>query len=125
MTDATWEALPLNNRPIREIVYHGNGKDADLVITFADGSTGTVTSRHVTITSAVSTQLTIESLDDLNLAIRIAGPGLAIASGRVCNYYDDHEEFGPEFRDDVAKWAAPGNHDLGIVTPVELELGAE
>ncbi|NNH72784.1 hypothetical protein HLB23_23450 [Nocardia uniformis] len=114
----------MSNKPVREIVYAGNGKDAELTITCSDGSTGTVASRHVLISSTAPMQLTISSLDDLNLAVRISGLGLAIAAGRVANYDADDEEFGARFRDDVAQWAEPGCHDLGIVTPVELELTA-
>ncbi len=120
MTDNHWKDLPIADKPIREIVYAGNGKDADLIITFADGSGGTVTSHYGSITSNSPTQLTIEALDDRDLAIRITGPDLVIASGRVHNYDDD--EWTPEFRDDVAKWAEPGKHDLSIETPVQLEL---
>ncbi|WP_040737326.1 hypothetical protein [Nocardia tenerifensis] len=122
MTDAEWETLPVQDRAVQEIGYFGNGKDADLVITFADGSTGTVPSRHVSITSSTTMQLTISSLDDLNLAVRITGEGLAIAAGRVANYAADDELYGPRFRDDLAQWTMPGRHSVGTVTPVELEL---
>ncbi|QIS14558.1 hypothetical protein [Nocardia arthritidis] len=124
MSEAPWEALPLHNKPVREIVYSGNGKDAELVLTFPDGSTGTVPSHHVSITSVVPIQLTIESLDDLNLAVRITGEALAVDAARVLNYYADDEAGGSEFLEDVAKWATPGRHDIDIVTPVEIELTA-
>ena len=123
--EVQWEALPLHNEPVREIVYSGNGKDAELVLTFPDGSTGTVPSHHVSIASAAPIQLTIESLDDLNLAVRISGTALAVAAARVVDYYfDDEAEGRAEFLEDVAKWATPGRHDLGIVTPVDIELTA-
>ncbi|MGW4846580.1 hypothetical protein [Nocardia brasiliensis] len=122
MTDAQWETLPVQDKVVEEIGYFGNGKDADLVVKFADGSTGTVPSHHVSIASSASIQLTISSLDDLNLAVRITGKDLSITTGRVVNYDADHEHYGSEFRDDVAQWGTPGRHSLGIVTPVELEL---
>ncbi|WP_157762172.1 hypothetical protein [Nocardia yamanashiensis] len=122
MTGAPWEELPLRNRQVREILYSGNGKDADLIISFADGSTGTIPSHHVSITSSAPIQMTIVSEDDLNLAVRITGVDLAVASAKVVNYDFDDAEYGPRFQVDIAKWATPGRHGIGIVTPVELEL---
>lgn len=124
MSEAPWEALPLHNMPVREISYTGNGKDADLVLTFLNGSTGTVPSRHVSITSSAPIQLVIQSLDDLNLGVRISGANLAVAVATVCNFYADDKPGATEFREDVAKWATPGHHDIGIVTPVEIQLTA-
>ncbi|AHH20354.1 hypothetical protein NONO_c55740 [Nocardia nova SH22a] len=112
----------MQDRVIREIGYFGNGKDGDLVITFADGSTGTVPSHHVSIDFSAPMRLTISSVDDLNLAVRITGEGLRLTAGRVANNDADDERYEQEFRDEVAEWVAPGDHSLGIVTPVELEM---
>lgn len=122
VNSTSWEELPLQGRPVREIAYIGNGKDADLVISFADGSRGTVGSHRVTINSAAPVRLTIESLDDLNVAVRVTGEGLAVGSGRLLNDFADDETFGAEIRDGVARWATPGRHEIGVAAPIELEL---
>ncbi|MFE3190184.1 hypothetical protein ACFXHA_14325 [Nocardia sp. NPDC059240] len=122
MTATCWEPLPLSNKPVREILYSGNGKDGDLTISYADGSTGTVGGQHVSISCIGPVQLTVESLDDLNLAIRLVGAGLTISSGRIVNHYTRDDALAAEFRDDLGRWVEGGCRDLGIVTPVELEL---
>lgn len=69
--------------PLAELVIEGNGKDLGLEVALTDGRRLQMGAADVTVSADGQVEMRLERIDDLNLKIRYAGPGLEIRSMQV------------------------------------------
>lgn len=119
-----WVPILTEPAPLREVIVSGNGKDADLTISLADGRRFEMGAADVTVSADGPVTVRFKRIDDVNAEIRYSGADLEVRSARI--------SFGPdgtdEFRDDVSEWlessphANPYRDSLGYCVDAEIVL---
>jgi hypothetical protein len=106
MREPVWETIVSEPAPLEELVIEGNGKDLGLEVTLAGGRRLQMGAGDVAVSVDGAVEMQLERVDDRNLKIRYAGPGLEIRSMRVRFPDPDGQE---EFLADVRAFLADGN----------------
>jgi len=104
--EPVWETIVSEPAPLVELVIEGNGKDLGLEVALADGRRLRMGAGDVAVSAGGTVEMQLERIDDRNLKIRYAGPGLEIRSMRV-RFPDPNRQ--EEFIADVRAFLADGN----------------
>jgi len=120
----SWVTLPFVGERLASVVHFGNGKDADLELTFASGRRATLPVSAVRVEADRGVVVDVSSWDDVSLRIEYFGPDLSLHSGRFgVPDYDD--EFDAGFLAVAESWLAAGcQEELRWVVEVELRLAS-
>ena len=120
MDVANWIAMPLAGERLESVVFFGNGKDAELGLTFADGRRVTLPTSAVRVEVDGGIVVDLSSWDDISMRIDYRGPDLHLHSGRF-GFPDGEED--ADFLEAAQSWLAEGcEEDLGWVVEVEMRL---
>ena len=115
----TWETILSGRVALTEVVVDGNGKDCDLTIALADGRRLVAGANQVTVSAEGRVNVVVDAIDDNNLEIRCAGPGLEVRSARVRYGNPEYQE---EFRADLRAWLSGGAGEGGLRYVVDAEI---
>jgi hypothetical protein len=120
-----WHSVLAGPAPLADVVIVGSGKDADILITLADGRELSMGADDVTVSADSSVQARITRLDDVNIQIRYCGPGLVARSVRV--KYDSRDpEWQDEFLQRLRAWlAGDSSGELNFCVDADIVLTAE
>jgi hypothetical protein len=124
MDVASWVTLPFAGERLASVVHFGNGKDAELLLTFAGGPRVTLPVCAVRVEADRGVVVDVSSWDDVSLRIEYLGSDLYLHSGRF-GCPGDGEEFVAEFLAEAQSWLAAGcAEELRWVVKVELRLAS-
>lgn len=118
--ELVWETIVSEPEPLAELVIEGNGKDLGLEVALAGGRRLQMGARDVAVSADGAVEMQLERVDDRNLKIRYAGPGLEILSMRVRFPDPDWQE---EFTADVRAFLADDN-ELNYCVDAKIRLAA-
>lgn len=104
-----WVDFPLIGNRLTSVRYQGSGKDAELVLAFADGRRVTLPVGRARVETDCGIIVTVSRLDDVSLSIEYTGPDLQLASARFGWPGDSRDE--ADFRADARSWLADGCQD--------------
>jgi hypothetical protein len=117
-----WVTLPFVGEPLKSVIHIGNGKDAELQLTFASGSSVTLAVSRVRVEADRGVVVDVSGGGDNGLRVEYSGPNLYLHSGRFA-FPEDDASMTAEFLDAAQSWlAAGGNDELWWVVEVELRL---
>lgn len=122
MDDTTWFHLPFAGEPLASLTHIGNGKDADIVLKFANGKHKEFGASHVRVETDHGIVVEVSPIDDMTLTSTYTGNGLWLRRGRI--HFTDDERWLEEFLDDARAWAESDYRALGYVVNAELWLGS-
>jgi hypothetical protein len=115
-------SLPFAGERLESVVHFGNGKDAELTLTFASGRRVIVPVDGLRVEVDRGVVVDVSRWDDVSLVIKYLGPDLHLHSGRL-GYEDDHDEWTAEFLAETRAWLAAGcEKELSWTVEVELRL---
>jgi hypothetical protein len=121
--NTSWVSLPQADEPLGSVTHVGNGKDADMVIEFADGRRIELGVASVRVEADRGVLIETSALDDLNLEISYTGRNLSLRYGRIGFRTD--EKWRAEFVDGARAWIESGCRGaLSWVVHVELQLAS-
>ena len=118
--EPVWETIVSEPVPLAELVIEGNGKDLGLEVALAGGRRLQMGAGDVAVSADGAVKMQLERVDDRNLKIRYAEPGLEIRSMRVRFPDPDWQE---EFTADVRAFLADGN-ELSYCVDAKIALAA-
>jgi len=119
---ASWVTLPFAGERLTSVVHFGNGKDADLTLTFAAGRRVVLPVGTVRVETDRGVVVEVTRWDDVSLRIEYLGPDLHLRGGRF-GYPGDYDKFVDEFLASAQAWLAAGcEKELLWVVEVELHL---
>jgi hypothetical protein len=119
----SWVSLPHTDEPLRSVTHVGNGKDADIVIEFADGRRIELGVATVRVEADRGVVIETSALDDLSLEISYTGPNLLLRHGRIG--FSDDERWRAEIVDSARAWIESGcGGELSYAVYVELRLAS-
>jgi hypothetical protein len=119
---ASWVTLPFAGERLESVVHFGNGKDADLTLTFVGGRRVVLLVDAVRVETDRGVVVDVSSWDDVSLYIEYLGSDLYLHSGRL-GYPGDHDNFVDEFLALAQSWLAAGcEEELLWTVDVELRL---
>ena len=104
--EPVWQAIVPEPAPLAELVIEGSGKDLGLEVALAGGRRLLMGAADVAVSADGAVEMQLERVDDRNLKIRYAGPGLEIRSMQVRFPDPDWQE---EFIADVRAFLADGD----------------
>jgi hypothetical protein len=113
-TATTWVDLPFADEALESVVHFGNGKDAELRLTFADGRRLVFDVGAVRVEVDGGVVVETSRWDDVSLIIDYRSADLRLRSAQI-GYETERAAEAREFRDSVRAWLAEG------YDPVELE----
>lgn len=122
MNVATWVSLPFAGERLESVVHFGNGKDAELRLTFAGGRRVTldISASVVRVKADRGVVVEVSSWDDVSLVIKYLGPDLHLHSGRF-GFPGGGDEWVAEFLAQARSWLAAGCEEK-LLWGVEVEL---
>src|SRR5215468_9959882 len=116
---ASWVTLPFAGERLESVVHFGNGKDAELTLTFAGGRRAVLPVNAVRVEADRGVVVDVSRWDDVSLTIQFLGSDLYLHSGRF-GYPDDGE-----FLACAESWLAAGcEEELSWTVEVELRLAS-
>jgi hypothetical protein len=118
--EPVWETIVSEPVPLAELVIEGNWKDLGLEVALAGGRRLQMGAGDVAVSADGAVEMQLERVDDRNLKIRYAGPGLEIRSMRVRFPDPSWQE---EFIADVRAFLADGN-ELSYCVDAKITLAA-
>jgi len=119
---ASWVTLPFDGERLASVVHFGNGKDADLTLTFAGGRRVVLPVSALRVEADRGVVVEVSRWDDVSLIIEYLGTDLYLHSGRF-GYPGAGDQFDVEFIPDAQSWLAAGcEKELLWVVEVELRL---
>jgi hypothetical protein len=119
---ASWVTLPFAGERLASVVHFGNGKDADLTLTFAGGRRVVLPVSAVRVEADRGVVVDVSRWDDVSLRIEYLGSDLYLHSGRF-GYPGNFDQFVAEFPAEAQSWLAAGcEEELLWVVEVELRL---
>jgi hypothetical protein len=119
-----WVTLPFVGAPLKSVIHMGNGKDADLQLTFASGSIVTLPVSRVRVEADRGVVVDVSGWGDLELRIEYSGPNFYLHSGRF-TFPENTGSTTAEFLDEAQSWLAEGcNREFLWVVKVELHLAS-
>lgn len=118
--EPVWETIVSEPAPLAELVIEGSGKDLGLEVALAGGRRLQMGAGDVAVSADGAVEMQLERVDDRNLKIRYAGPGLEIRSMRVRFPDPDWQE---EFIADVRAFLADGS-ELSYCVDAKITLAA-
>ena len=118
--EPVWETIVSEPAPLAELVIEGSGKDLGLEVALAGGRRLQMGAGDVAVSADGAVEMQLERVDDRNLKIRYAGPGLEIRSMRVRFPDPDWQE---EFIADVRAFLAGGS-ELSYCVDAKITLAA-
>jgi hypothetical protein len=119
---ANWVTLPFAGERLASVVHFGNGKDAELLLTFAGGRRVTLPVNAVRVEVDRGVVVDASRWDDVSIRIEYLSSDLYLHSGRF-GYPGDSDEFAAEFLVGAQAWLAAGcEKELLWVVKVELRL---
>jgi hypothetical protein len=122
MDVASWVTLPFAGERLASVVHMGNGKDADLLLTFADGRRVMLPVSAMRVEAGQGIVVDVSRWDDVSMRIEYLGSDLYLHSGRF-GYPGDYDQFVAEFPAAAQSWLAAGcEEELLWVVEVELCL---
>ena len=97
MDVASWVTLPFAGERLESVVYVGNGKDAELLLTFDGGRRVMLLVSTVRVEADRGVVIDVSGWDDVSLRIEyLSDSELYLHSGRF-GYPGDYDQFVPEF----------------------------
>lgn len=121
---ASWVTLPFAGERLASVVHIGNGKDAELWLTFASGRRVMLPVSAVRVEADRGVVVDASGWDDVSLRIEYLNPDLYLHSGRF-GYPGDRDEYVAEFLAQAQSWLAAGcEKELTWVVKVELHLAS-
>jgi hypothetical protein len=124
MDVASWVTLPFAGERLESVVHFGNGKDAELVLTFVGGRRVTLLVNAVRVEADRGVVVDVSSWDDVSLRIEYLGSDLHLHSGRF-GYPGPRDKFDAEFLAEAESWLAAGcEKELLWVAKAELRLAS-
>src|SRR5262249_43755295 len=122
MDVATGVTLAFAGELLAAGVRMGNGNDADLLLTFADGRQVMLPVSAMRVEADQGIVVDVSRWDDVSLRIEYLGSDLYLHSGRF-GYPGDYDQFVAEFPAAAQSWLAAGcEEELPWVVTVELCL---
>jgi hypothetical protein len=118
--EPVWQAIVPEPAPLAELVIEGSGKDLGLEVALAGGRRLLMGAADVAVSADGAVEMQLERVDDRNLKIRYAGPGLEIRSMQVRFPDPDWQE---EFIADVRAFLADGD-ELRYCVDAKIALAA-
>jgi hypothetical protein len=115
-----WQTIMQEPVPLTGLVIGGNGKDLGLEAALVDGRRLWIEVSDVAVSMDGPVEMQLERLDDLNLEIRYAGPGLEIRSMQFTGPDPGWQE---EFNAATRVFLADGG-EFGYVVGVKIALAA-
>jgi hypothetical protein len=123
---SNWVTLPFAGERLASVVHFGNGKDADLLLTFAGGRRVTLPVSGVRVEADRGVVVDASRWDDVSLRIEYLGSDLYLHSGRFGCPGDRDEflaRFVASFPAEAQSWLAAGcEKELPWTVEVELRL---
>lgn len=116
-----WHQLLPEPAPLADLVIWGNGKDLDLELTLVNGRRVEMGAGDITVSTEGPVEMRLERVDDVNLRIRYASPGMDMRSLQISWPGPDQADFLESLR---AYLADPDNESLGYCVDASISLAA-
>jgi hypothetical protein len=124
MDVASWVMLPFAGERLASVVHIGNGKDAELQLTFASGRRVMLPVSAVRVEVDRGVVVDASGWDDQSMRIQYLDPDLYLHSGRF-GCPDGGDESVAGFLAEAQSWLAAGcEEQLTWVVEVELRLAS-
>jgi hypothetical protein len=121
MKELDWQTILTGDLPLREIIWNGNGKDAELMITLTDDRSFTLPISDLTVASTAGLVVKTTPVSDLSVAVSFSGQDIVVRSMRVA-FDSRYPDMNTEFREDVRQWLAGESDDLNYVVDADIDL---
>lgn len=118
--ESGWQTIMPDPLPLAWLVIGGNGKDLGLEVALADGRRLRMEASDVAVSTDGAVEMQLERVDDQDLEIQYAGPGLEIRSMQVTSPDPDWQE---EFTAATRSFLADGG-ELDYLVGVRIALAA-